>query len=506
MDKGKILFNCQIITSFDPTNFAEAVFINSGKIVEIGSFSLISQSHPGAEMYDGGGKFVLPPFYDGHMHFEFGGFLESLTSLDKLSRDDVWDVIREESGNTQDNWIILGMYDKSSNVIDAKTLDDLSLRKPVLILSRDLHSAVLNSRAAKMFELDKWDDNGLLEFDAGGMFNGIIRENAVEEAIAKAHTPNKEKIKKYLLLAQDKALSLGITGISDNVDELIAEAYIELESEGLLRIKVDGWLNSRGFNPDTIEYPRYESPHFRLKTLKGFLDGSFASKSAFLRKPFENAEKYCGFKRVDDRHLTQFLYSAFHSGWQVALHAIGDAALDQAIEIYKSSGCEKEMKNRLEHIQIAYPEQMRKMNEMGLIASVQPAHLLHDWQTSEEMLGMERCRHVYPFRNMLSEGLQLVFGTDWPVSRMDPRRGLHSAVYRKDENGIPENGWFSDQTLTFMESYKAYSCTAKHAGGWKSDFHFGFSIGDDAEFLLFHDNIFAESQNYLTTRFNLLIL
>ena len=506
MDKGKILYNCRIAISLNPLTFAEALFVKDGKIRQLGNFSHISQSHPGMELHDGGGKFVLPPFYDGHVHFEFGGFLESLTSLENLGRDDILEVIREDPGKTQDDWILGGMYEKSSNVLDAKTLDDLHLRKPVLILSRDLHSAVLNSRAAKMFELDKWDDKGLLEYDAGGMFNGIIRESAVDEAIAKAHSPDKERIKKYLLLAQEKALSFGITGISDNVDEVIAEAYRELESEGLLRIKVDGWLNSRDFNPEIIEFSQYQGSHFRLKTLKGFLDGSFASESAFLREPFENTKDYRGFNRIDDRHLTQYLHKAFLSGWHVALHAIGDAALDQAIGAFKNAGNAKEMRNRVEHLQIVYPEQIRTMREMGLTASVQPAHLIHDWQSSEKMLSRERCKHVYPFRDMINEGMPLVFGTDWPVTGMDPRRGLHSAIYRKNENGMPENGWFSDQTLTPWESYQAYSSASKFAGGWKLDSQAGFSVGDDAEFLLFPDNILADSQNYLTTRFDLLIL
>ncbi|MBC8277814.1 MAG: amidohydrolase family protein [FCB group bacterium] len=481
MTGPKIYHNCRILTGFEPLTFRESLAVSGGEIVKIGPFEKLMRDYPRAELIDLHNRTVIPPFYDGHVHFEFGGFLRKQPSLENINEKDALEIIasaaEKPKAHSSDEWIILGMYEKSSGFLNRELLDKIEKDRPLLILTRDLHAAVLNTSALDRLNLDDYRKRGFLNLDRSGKFDGTILETAVEETFNHAHKPDRQEIKRSLLAAQELALEHGITGVSDNVNKNIADAYKELEKEGKLKIKVDAWMNSNDFDPASLEFDRYESEQFRLNTVKGFLDGSFASATAYLREPFRN-RKDCGVKRIDYTRLKSFISQAGKNHLRIALHAIGDAAADLALAALRDAQIDTSQRHRLEHLQLLRPEHLELMKEMKIIASVQPVHLGYDWQTSESLLGQDRCKYIYPFKSISDAGIELAFGTDWPVADIDPRRGIYSAVTRKDRRRQPPSGWFPQERMNVFSALRAYSSGSKFAAGWLKNSLTGVNVED----------------------------
>ena len=489
--------------------FEQSLAASSGKIVKIGAFEDLRSNYPRADLVDLNNRTVIPPFYDGHVHFEFGGFLHNLPSLEGKNERDALDIIAAAVENTRrrgdDEWIILGMYEKSAGFLNKTLLDKIVDNRPVLILSRDLHAAVMNSNGLNKFDLDDFDRRGLLGKDASGHADGLILENAVEECFNITHQPHIGQIKESLLVAQNLALQYGIAGISDNVNCDIAQAYIELENEGRLKIKVDAWMNSNDFNLAALDFDHYEGKNFRLKTIKGFLDGSFASKTAYMRENYAG-RKQRGIKRISERDLTVFVKEAEKQDLGIALHAIGDAAVDMALSAMRKANADPGRKHRLEHIQVLYDEHLRLMKEMGITASVQPVHLAYDWRTAENIMGPDRCKSIYPFNSIARSGVDLAFGTDWPVAGLNPAHGIHCTVNRKDLLGLPETGWYPTENLDVLTALQAYSAGSKHSAGWLINAHAAVYIGDTS-FLTVESEFFEkESRKALTVNSDFIIL
>ena len=509
MTGHKIYHNCRVLTAFEPLTFQESAAVSGGEIAKIGPFDELLTVFPRAELIDLNNRTVIPPFYDGHIHLEFGGFLRKQPSLENKNEKDTLEIIasaaEQSKAHSSDEWIILGMYEKSSDFLNYRNLDKITTDRPLLILTRDLHAAVLNTTALKRLNLDDYRKRGFLNLDRSGRFDGIILETAVEETFNHAHKPDREQIKASLLAAQELALEHGITGVSDNVNNNIAEAYKELEKEGKLKIKVDAWMNSNDFDPASLEFDRYESEHFRLNTVKGFLDGSFASDSAYLREPFLNTRGR-GVRRIDHDRLRDFLSRADKNHLRIALHAIGDGAADLALAALRDAQIDTSQRHRLEHLQLLRPEHLELMKEMNIIASVQPVHLAYDWKTSENLLGLERCRYVYPFKSISDAGIELAFGTDWPVADIDPGHGIYSSVTRKDRRGQPPSGWFPQERLNVFSALRAYSSGSKLAAGWITSSQTGVNIGDKC-FSAINSTIFEkEIEKGLTVKSELIIL
>ena len=509
MTASKIYHNCRVLTAFEPLTFRESLAVSNGEIVKTGSFQELLADYPQAELIDLNNRTVIPTFYDGHLHFEFGGFLHDLPSLENMNEQDALEIIASAADKSKthhpDEWIILGMYEKSSGFLNQHRLDKIVKDRPLLILSRDLHAAVLNTCALQHLDLDNLRKRGFLNRDRSGRFDGMILETAVEECFNLAHRPNRAQIKESILAAQELVLRHGITGISDNVDHNIAEAYKELEREGRLKISVDAWMNSNNFDPASFEFDRCEGEYFRLNTVKGFLDGSFASATAYLREPFRNRHDR-GVKRIGYPRLKSFIKEAGKNDLRLALHAIGDAAADLALSALRDAEIDTSKKHRLEHLQLLRPQHLELMKEMKLVASVQPVHLGYDWQTSENLLGLERCKYVYPFKSLADAEIELAFGTDWPVADLDPRQGIYSAVTRKDRRRQPPEGWFPQERLSVLQALRAYSSGSKYAAGWITSSHIGVNKGD--KFFNVVNNKFFEKEieKGLTVKAQLIIL
>jgi predicted amidohydrolase YtcJ len=196
------------------------------------------------------------------------------------------------------------------------------------------------------------------------------------------------------------------------------------------------------------------------------------SKSAAFWQPYEGEPDNTGISLIREGPLARFIRAAQKSGYQVALHAIGDRAnsicLD-AFEMASSSGLGPGLRPRIEHCQVLRERDIKRFAELGVIASMQPIHCTADMRFVEPRIGVERAKRSYAWRSLLDNGATLAFGSDWPVEDLNPLAGIHAAVTRTDQQDEPVGGWQPQERITVEEALCAYTKGSAYAAGWERE-------------------------------------
>jgi len=202
----------------------------------------------------------------------------------------------------------------------------------------------------------------------------------------------------------------------------------------------------------------------RTGMLKGFMDGSLGSRTAAMLAPYNDDPKNSGIPRYQQDALNQKTAERVKDNFQIGFHAIGDRGARMALEAFavgKPQTTKKDTRFRIEHDQVIAPEDFKKFKDLGVIASMQPNHLLTDMNWAEAHIGAERAKHSYAWKEFWDDGIPLAFGTDYPVEPITPFRGLYAAVTRKNEAGTKE--YFPEQKLTIDQAIFAYTLGAAYA-------------------------------------------
>jgi hypothetical protein len=204
----------------------------------------------------------------------------------------------------------------------------------------------------------------------------------------------------------------------------------------------------------------------RAVGIKLFADGALGSRGAWLKKPYSDKPDTRGLQFHSDAELLRLADQAAGAGFQVATHAIGDAANAQIISVYEklSRKYGKDRRWRIEHFQIVDPADIPRLAPAGIIASMQPTHQTSDRLMAQERLGPDRLKGAYAWQSVLKSGARLAFGTDFPVESPNPFPGLSAAISRQDINGQPPGGWIPSERLTFEQALAAYTRGAAYAG------------------------------------------
>src|SRR6185437_6888762 len=273
--------------------------------------------------------------------------------------------------------------------------------------------------------------------------------------------------RKALELALQDAARSGITSAQDFSDWQDFLMYEQLEKEGKLTLRIAEWLpfdlpveklkQMRAHHPPS-------DPMLQTTMLKGFMDGSLGSRTAAMLAPYTDDPKNSGIPRYDQEKLNRMAVERAKAGFQLGFHAIGDRGTHMALEAFalaEKESPKRDFRFRIEHAQVAAPEDLQKFKELGVIASMQPNHLLTDMNWAEAHIGPERAKYSYAWKRFLDEGVPLAFGTDYPVEPITPFRGLYCAVTRKNEAGTKE--YFPEQKLNIDQAIAAYTTGAAYA-------------------------------------------
>jgi predicted amidohydrolase YtcJ len=267
--------------------------------------------------------------------------------------------------------------------------------------------------------------------------------------------------------AQDFLLSNGITTVADMGTSKSSWAAMQrLGAARKLRMRIIAYAD--GSQPLANEHPtewQYDD-RLRMVGFKLYADGALGSRGAWLKRPYADKPDTSGLQFLKDAELLAKADDAASHGFQIAVHAIGDAANAQVISAYEqlSRKYGKDQRWRIEHFQIADPADIPRLAPAGIIASMQPTHQTSDRLMAEKRLGPDRLAGAYAWQSVVKSGAKLAFGTDFPVESPDPFPGLAAAISREDMKGAPPGGWIPSERLTFEQALDAYTRGAAYAG------------------------------------------
>jgi predicted amidohydrolase YtcJ len=464
-----------------------AIAVRRGTIVAVGTDAdmlKLKSTNPQfpTEVVDLNGAFVMPGFNDAHTHMANAGHQKLAIDLTgSASLAEMLDRIRTAAAAAPaGSWLQGGGWDHTlwanSTLPTKADLDKVSAGHPAIFRRVDEHMAVANSAAlaaANITSATPDPAGAKIDRDAAGAPTGILREAAATALVFnKIPPPTLEERRKALTVAILDALAHGLTSVQDNSEWDDFLALEELERSRKLPIRVAEWLE---FNQplDVLIQRRgghaAGDPLLHLTQLKGFMDGSLGSRTAALVEPYADDKSNSGIPRYQQEKLNQMASERAAAGFQIGFHAIGDEANTMALNAFSAAeqvatmpGVQREtaaapaaFRFRIEHAQVLLPTDFDRFARLGVIASMQPSHLLTDMKWAAARLGPDRVKYAYAWRSMLDHGVTLAFGTDYPVESINPFRGLYSAVTRMNEAGTQT--FQPQEKLTIAEAIYAYT-------------------------------------------------
>lgn len=454
-----------------------AMAVTGGKVTWLG-FTKGASAHRGKDtlVIDLGGHFVMPGFNDAHVHLGSGGFEKlNVDLVGSKSLDDMKQRIAARVKTAGPGEWIVGRGWDHTLWTEQKTptradIDSVTGNHPAIFNRVDGHIAIANSAALKAAGITSQSPDphgGKIDRDDKGEPTGILRETAMGAVSEKIPPPSQAQRRRAAELALEDAARWGITSAQDNSDWEDFLTYEQMEKEGKLTLRISEWLP---FDAPAEQLLRMRQHHSQedsmLHTgmLKGFMDGSLGSRTAAMLAPYDDDPKNSGIPRYEQDKLNAMAAERANHGFQIGFHAIGDRGARMALDafayaIQKSN--KKNLRFRIEHDQVIAPEDFKKYKELGVIASVQPNHLLTDMNWAEAHIGPARAKHSYPWKEFEDNGIPLAFGTDYPVEPITPFRGLYAAVTRKNEAGTKE--YYPEQKLTIGHAIYAYTIGAAQA-------------------------------------------
>jgi predicted amidohydrolase YtcJ len=473
-------------TSLGSSKRAEALAVVHDRILAVGTRAEVMKfKGPETQVIDLDGRFVMPGFNDAHMHLASAGLEKTNVDLvGAKTLDEFRERLRTKcKAVAEGEWVVGEGWDETLwpvKVLPTRwDLDEVSGKHPVYLGRVDGHIGVANTRALELAGVSlasREPEGGKIDRDDTGTPNGILREKAQGMVTSVVPKPTHDKRRQAIELALADLASHGITSAQDFSQWEDFQIYEELEREGKLTARISEWLP---FDDSIEELNRKRSAHpasdnmLHTGMLKGFMDGSLGSKTAALLEPYSDDPTNTGLPQYEVAKLNAMTKERVTAGYQVGFHAIGDRGVQMALDAFaeaekaakdakvKASDGGADHRLRVEHAQVTTPQQVVRFNELKVIASMQPSHLLTDMNWAESHLGAKRAEHSYAWAEFLRRGVPLAFGTDYPVEPVTPFRGLYSAVTRMGEDG--KKSYYPAQKLNIEQAIAAYTTGAAFA-------------------------------------------
>src|SRR5581483_12028528 len=509
-----IVTNAKVWTVDPKRPKAEAVAVIGERIIAVGSAAEIDGWRgPDTKMIDGRGRLLLPGFNDAHVHFLDGGLdLDRVDLKDARTPQEFARRIADRAKRRPGRWVLGGNWDEmqwsppklpTKDLIDPGTGDT-----PVLLARYDGHMALANSAALKAAEITKDTEDppgGVILRDRDGNPTGILKDAAVN-LLDKALPPlTHEERLRAIKRALKHAASLGVTSFQEmgNPGEDLTrnfEIYEELAERGELtaRVYVAPMIGSWSDQAKVGLRHGFGSAYVRIGAVKGYVDGSIGSSTAYMLQPYTDNPKSRGLLS-DDMHpaskMRDRLSGADTAGLQICLHAIGDAAISTTLDMFqdvqKKNG-DADRRWRIEHAQHMSPKDFARFARLKVIASVQPYHAIDDGRWVEKRIGPERAKTSYAWRSFLDAGVHLALGTDWDVAPLDPLQTIYAATTRATLDGKHPEGWIPEQKLTVSQDRAGYTLGFAFAEFQEKE-KGSITPGKLADMVLLSDDIFSMS-------------
>ncbi len=458
MNADLVLINGDFVTMDPSIPFAQAVAVRKDKIVAVGTTSKVRRwIGKKTKIVDLKGKTVVPGFTDSHAHIIWLGFqsseldLRNVSSIESIKRQ-----LRERVKATEKGkWVFGRGWDqdllKEKRYPTRWDLDKAAPDNPVFIVRVCGHIGVANSKALELAGIDKKTAKSLGDYvgrdPETGDLNGLFKEKTVD-LIRGIPKPSLRELQKACITALSEAAKLGLTTVTCITDSL-GEIYAleKLAEKGQLSLRVYAMVPIDSLRK--LKNRKVDAPYLKVKCVKMFADGSLGARTAALMEPYADEPSEAGMLYYALKQQRQLINEADSSGFQIAVHVIGDKAVEQTVQAFEDLGKERVMKHRhrLEHVSVLNPNLIKRIKSLGLLATIQPHFVVSDFWVVNR-LGHERARWTYAFKSLVDNGVPVAGSSDAPVEQLNPLLGVWAAVTRERS---PE------ERLSVMEALRAYT-------------------------------------------------
>lgn len=485
-----VLINGDVITMNQANPKAQAVAVKKGRIIDVGTNSKIKEwIGQKTRIIDLKHSTLVPGFIDSHMHLMSLAHPFPWTDLRHVSsiREIQQRLKAKVQGTRKGEWILGRGWDqdrlKERRFPNRWDLDKVSVDNPVLITRVCGHAAVANSTALRIAGIDKKRAASLGELvqrdPKDGEPTGLLTEKAID-LVSNQLVPSETNLLNACSMACLEAAKVGLTSvtcISNEPNEI--HALQKLRKQGKLPIRLNIAIPFECLG--TFKNKQSVDPFLRLKCIKIFTDGSLGARTAALSAPYADEPSTSGILYHSLKQLEDLIKEADESGFQIAVHAIGDRAIEETLQAYATLGKERIAQNRhrIEHASVLNPSLIKRIKKLGLLVCVQPHFVVSDFWIPKR-LGSERAQRVYAFRSLIEKDVRLAASSDAPVEPLNPLLGVWAAVTR--ESSVEER-------LSLEEALRAYTLDAAYFS-FEEKLKGSIEMGKYADLAVLSDNPF----------------
>jgi len=501
----RIYVNAKIWTGDAANPSASAIAISGNTILFVGK-DYSPYKTGSTQIIDVNGKMIVPGFIDNHTHFLSGGYqLASVNLRYARSPQEFISILKNYVNALHDTrWIQGGDWDHENwagELPGKEWIDSVTGDHPVFINRYDGHMALANSVALKLAGIDKNTTNpegGEIVKDKNtGEPKGILKDEAMSWMYAVIPDPSQKELNEYLQRGVQEAFKHGVTQINDmssyggwldmaTYRRAYANHQLDLRIYSFVPIytwaRLDSFIKQNGRGDDMLHWGG----------LKGFVDGSLGSTTAWFYKPYLDAPNTTGLQVTDTILLRKWIIQADSAGLHVTVHAIGDRANDWLLNVYEEAeklNGDRDRRFRIEHAQHLTPQAIPRFAKLHVIPSMQPYHAIDDGKWAAKRLDSARLKGTYAFKSLMNTGAKVTFGSDWTVAPLDPVAGIYAAVTRRTLDDKNPNGWFPEEKISVEQALRCYTVNNAYAGFMENKTGM-LKAGMLADFVVLSDDIF----------------
>jgi len=501
-----ILVNGDVWTANDAYPGATAFAVVKDKIAAVGQDEeILKWKGRTTKVIDAKGQFVTPGFIDSHVHFITGGLNLSAVQLREAQTIQQFITIIKayKAGHSTGRWITGGEWDHESwgGVLPQKEwIDSVTQDVPVFVRRLDGHMGLANSAALKLAGIDEHTSSimgGEIIRDSEGKPTGLLKDNAMNLVLDVIPPPTEQEFAQALDASMNYVSQNGVTSVH-HVAGTAPEGYLaafrsarrdnRLKTRIYVLMPLSNWKELKA----SIAQNGSGDEWLKIGGLKGFVDGSLGAHTAAFNEPYTDQPTDRGIFVTSKDSLEHWIKNADEAHLQVAVHAIGDAAIHFVLNTFEATQQQhgnKDQRFRIEHAQHIAPADIPRLAELNIIASMQPYHAIDDGRWAENVIGAERIKTTYAFKSLFDSQATVAFGSDWFVAPPSVIEGIYAAVTRQTLDGKHPTGWVPEQKISIEQALSAYTINAAYAS-FEEDIKGSIEVGKLADFVVLDQSLF----------------
>ena len=498
-----IVHHAQIYTVDNQFSTAEAMAVQDGKIVAVGTNDAILKEYTSDSVVNAAGAVVYPGFIDAHAHFV--GYGQSLFAVDLMfvnSWEEVINRVKDFAAkHPGTSWIRGRGWDQNrfpgKQFPTNAQLNALFPDRPVILERVDGHASIANNAALTIAGIKAGQTmEGGSFVVANGQLTGLLIDNAVGMVEKFAPAVTKEDYKNWLTAAQANCFATGLTTITDCGLHPTAVSMIDtLQQNNDLKMRLYVMLSDHPDSYASSYFTKggYTTDRLKVKGIKVYGDGALGSRGACLLKHYADQKGWGGFLLSSKAHFDSIAAKLINTDFQMCTHAIGDSANRTILNVYaKYLKGKNDKRWRIEHAQIVHPDDFQYFGKYSIIPSVQPTHGTSDMYWAGDRLGEERMKGAYAYKQLLEQNNWLPLGTDFPVEEINPFKTFLAAVVRKDAKGYPADGFQMENALTREQTIRGMTIWAAKANRMEKEIG-SLEVGKKADFIMLDKDLMKVS-------------